>query len=255
MCVSPNREYQSHASGFCLRSVTTRVAIMELSSDAPVIEVLQELVAKFRANPNVEMEVRLGRHEGDRFTPGVTFAYSSALYTDMTNQESVKQWTGKSDLTHFTYKYFDGGIRGRYAVDKDAKTEFHQIKKADTLDVQCPTRLYALRFALKEEIPMRSFQTASPATLVRCNSRSSIFHHPWTYDFTKTVQGRTTEEACQVPHTIMVELELTRDETYLAGNTNEEIAIDFLGKARDLLGRYSESGVEEPLRVNVIAKR
>lgn len=226
---------------------------MEDPADAPVLEGLKRLLALYRADPHMEMEVRLGRIENDQFIPTVAHDYAMALYKAMTDAESAKQWDASFDVK-FTDKYFEGNVRGRY-MSKDPNGVFHRIAKSDTLDVRCPQNLYALRFSLKSEEPLRGFKTSSPATLVRCSRRSTIRHGLWTYDFTQTVQGRTTDEACQSPFVIGVELELQRDETYLANTPDDTIAINFLGKARDLLGRFTHAGLEVPVPVEVLAYR
>jgi hypothetical protein len=223
---------------------------MEIPSDRAVLDQLERMVSKFRARPHVEMEVRFGHKAPDgKFLVGVTYDYSKALYCAMTDELSVKQWS-KIHERSFTYKYFEGSVRGCFAIG--LTTTYHQINNLEDLDVFCPVRQHHLRFSLKEEVPLTKFVSHKPATSVRCSTRSTIEDNAWIYDFTKTVQGKTTEEACRSAYVITIELELNRDEHYLNQKSDREIAINFLGKARDILGRFNSMGNEESLHMEVV---
>ena len=219
---------------------------MEIPSDKQILDSLVKMVQKFRDNPHMELEVRLGKFIGNKFEPGVDFDYSKALYSAMTNEESLSQWDSHPSSCSFKYMYYPGSVRATYFFNK--KAEFYEINRFDQpLDIECPKREYSLRFALKEEIPLKNFQTHEAATLVRVNTRCSILHNKvWSYDFSKVGSGNTADEACN-NITINIELELHRNDEFLSKYDNSIIAVNLLGKARDLLGRFSSEGRYELL--------
>jgi hypothetical protein len=223
----------------------------EHQGDEAIIKVIDPMVETFRKQPHLELEVRLGIIHQNKFEAGVSYDYSSALYRDMTDPSSLGLWDLSPSISNFQYKYYQSKppgkalIRARYSVSEEP--EYNQVSRLCVADIACSNRTYDLRVALKEEIPLKDWTTSEAATLVRVNTRCSIQHRKvWRYDFSKTGQGKTTEEACN-GYTVMVEMELIRDDAYLNTHSNREIAINLLGKGRDMLGRYSTSGVRELL--------
>jgi len=205
---------------------------------------LTALVQRYRSSPHVELEVRLGtRSATGTFVPGVDFEYSTALYKAMTDEESVRQWSVKPDVANFRHMYFDGGLRGTY-LPNGASHFVRIVREEDPVDAQCAIRPYGLRFGLKGENPAAPYQGVVPPSLVRVVTRVSFADGPWRYDFSKVGAGTTTEDACKV-HSIHIELELTRDNAFLSNTSDRMIAINMLGKARDLLGRF-DPGTREP---------
>lgn len=228
---------------------------MELSTDDTILRKLSALVQKFRDDPYMELEVRLGIRDEGIFVPDVSFEYFKALYTSMVNKESIDIWDTeptKSDFTYMTYKMPTCNVRGTYKINQP--TEYFEVSKVGTpIDIKCPTRPFCLRFSGKREVPLANFSTYEKAEVVRINTRCSIVHEKvWRYDFSKVGVGRTTEEATKNNKSIHIELELKRDEEYLSKYDNRVIAINFLGRARDLLGRFNDREKEEKLELLLV---
>lgn len=206
---------------------------MEREDDRPIINALIPLIIEFRNNPDAELEVRLGSLSSSGvFTAGVDESYSLGLHTSMTDKQSIHLWH-IHPIQNFKYLFFPGDIRGRY--EHGAKTKYHRIVRKRNFIVSCPSRVYALKFALKEEIPLDdNILTTESATYVKYNSRVSLEHKEgWRYDFTKVGQSETDEVArTNISH--QVELELQHTPNY----TDHELAILFLGLSRDMLDRY-----------------
>lgn len=223
---------------------------MELPSDEKPLKILCAMVQKFRDTPHMELEVRLGTCKPKEFHSGVSYEYILSLYKAMTNEESLPLWSSAPSTQNFRYTYFDDNIRVAY-FNTNQPAEYYQVRRIDpTLDMKCPIRPYGLRFSLKEEKPIDKIQVIEPAIKIRNLTRSSFQDGVWRYDFSKVGTGKTSEEACQ-NRSYHIELELLRDEEYLKQNNNRQIALNILGKARDLLGRYSQDGVEEELTLNI----
>lgn len=233
---------------------------LELPSDEQFLPQIIHLVKHVREHKNTELEVRLGTLVQKHFEPGVTYEYSSALYHDMTDAVSRVNWSTAPSACHFAYKYYKiPGVDSREAQMrlKYMNGQTHEelrVRTVQTVDLACSSRVYDLRFAVKEEIPVPGWTTSEPSTWVRSNSRCSFVHdNRWRYDFTKTGQGTTSEAACR-NHTIMIELEFLPDPVYFTEHTDKEIALNLIGKARDLLGRYTQDGVRENLPLELVEK-
>lgn len=217
---------------------------MELPSDAEIVAALTQMVASARANPVLELEIRVGTFARPKgFIAGVSDAYSCELFAAMTNNVA---WAVEPKMRSFRYIYFDDNVRGMYSPD-GSNPVFHRVRTVSTLDMACSVRDYGLRASLKEEVPLPNYFTVSKPATVRLNTRCSFGDAGWRYDFTKTAQGTSTETACQSQTVYMVELEFYRDEAYLEANTDAEIAVDLLGRGRDLLGRFNASEKREDL--------
>lgn len=233
-------------------ATTTTERSLESPTDAVILDQLTNMVQQFRCNPHMELEVRLGVCSAQQdFDPNVTFEYSERLYESMTDKLSVSIWDAPPVERNYIYRYFGQQgkhqevIRGTYGYDLVAPL-FHRIRKVQILDMKCPGRFYDLRVSLKEEVPLENQDILSEADWVRLNSRLSFRHRgQWQYDFTKVGEGKTAFDACK--HSVLnVELELLRDASYLHRHSNRDIGIDLMGRARDLLGRFTFEGIEEP---------
>ena len=218
---------------------------MECSSDRPIIDRLEVMIRNFRANPDSELEVRIGELVNNQFLAGVEDRYSLELHTAMTDPRCVSLWTVRP-LIHFVYMHFPGDIRGTY--QQGVKTRFHRINRQATFVVKCPTRKYALKFSLKEEIPLPDDTVIiEPSNFYKYNSRATLECDGWKYEFTKVGQGETSDVARQnISH--QIELEMTHSQASL---NDREMAISFLGKSRDMLDRYQRGDVAEVMGLEI----
>jgi hypothetical protein len=214
----------------------------------PILQQLVPLVTRWRADPTLELEARLGVYTQRHFVTGVSPPFYQALYDALTDEPSLSQWDSVPVKHSFRYLYYPDNVRGQYnMVDPPV---FCRVKRVQVVDVHCHNR-HDLRFSLKEERPLPRYHPpkGSPHK-IRINTRYSLSDGPWRYDFTKTGMGATTQEACKAFH-IFVELEVQQSPALDAHN-DREIAINLLGRAVDLLGRYSPVGVEEQLKLALI---
>ena len=218
---------------------------MECASDVPILRELEKMVHAFRSNPHLELEVRLGGVVDGKFNAGVDERYSLDLHTSMTDSHSMHMWK-IHPMKHFVYKYFPNDIRGRY--EQGVKTQFHRIIRRNAFSVVCRERKYALKFALKEEIPLPDDTLiVDSANFIKINSRASLDIHGWRYDFTKVGQGVNEDIARQsISH--QIELEMMHTNLPLS---DSDIAITFLGRSRDMLGRY-EDGQTQVLHLDFV---
>lgn len=217
---------------------------MELESDEHIIVKLQDLIHKFRKNPNLELECRLGKIQ-ETFKAGVSHEYLEKLASAM---ESSGLFTLKKEQFKYAYHTINKKqIRVKYSPMSEEKVRTEQIRQGEKLNIMCPRRLYGFRVASKEEILLDSPPNTPPQKVRICTRYSlKLKNSPWLYEFTKSAEGKTTEEACGAPLTFMVEMELLHSDSW-SPYSDREIAIEMLGKARDLLGRYDSQGEEQCL--------
>lgn len=206
---------------------------------------LEEIVSTFSSNPHLELESSIGKlSEGGVFTTGVSFDYFKALHEALTAQTNWKEQLQRSVFATF---YYPGCIRTRHRSNQ--KPEACQKKTLRVLDLYCSQRSYAVRFALREELPVEYNPTVGP-TYVRLHERWSCVHKSscgaqWTYDLSKVVEGVNKVEACQSEPTFELELELDRES--IVGLDSELVARHLISKSLDLLGRYNSRGQREIL--------
>ena len=212
---------------------------MEHPTDLPIVQTLTKFVEEFAANPNAELEVRLGMIVDGKFVAGVDAQHSMNLNQDMTDSQSIQMWK-VHPLRHFKYLYFPDGLRGRY--EGAVKTEFHKIVLRHFLTVRCLNRKYALKFALKEEIPMpEDTLTIDPPTYIRFNSRTTLELPDWKYEFTKVGEG-VSEEIARKNVSHQVEIEVLH--SACSKLSPRDLAITLLGRGRDLTMRYANGDLE-----------
>ena len=206
------------------------------------------MINTFRREPHLELEARLGKiHEGRDFRAGMSESYSRKLHSDMTDASTYGVWKNVHPLRNFEYKYFPNDVRARYEVG--VPTEFHRVVRRAFFVVVCLKRSCAIKFALKEEIPLPAdTQTLEPFSHIRLNSRASLEMSGWRYDFTKVGEGKAKEQACE-RLSYQIELEMLKSEST---KTDHQLAVQFLGLTRDLLGRYDDYGRPDDLHLSKI---
>lgn len=217
---------------------------MEMESDEHIIVKLQDMIHKFRRNPNLELECRLGRVQ-DTFKAGVTYEYVNKL-------KNAMESSGSFQVTKESFKYAYHSIRGKqirvkYSALSDEKTRVEQLYQGQKINISCPRRLYGFRIASKEEHLMQEVPQTPPQKVRICTRYSlKLKNSPWIYEFTKSAEGKTTEDACGSPLSFMVEMEIQHSD-YWEPYSDRDLAIEMLGKARDLLGRFDSHKEEQCL--------
>ena len=223
---------------------------MEHPSDLPIVQALTNFVEEFKANPHAELEVRLGMIIDGKFVAGVDSQYSMELNQGMTDSHSIHLWK-LNPLRIFKYLYFADGLRGRY--ETAVKTEFHKIVLRHCLVVRCLNRKYALKFALKEEIPMPDDTlTIEPATYIRFNTRATLELPDWKYEFTMVGEGPSEEVARKNNVSHQVEIEVQH--SACANMNSRDLAITLLGRGRDLTCRVKATGELEFIPLEIVTK-
>lgn len=235
---------------------------LESPDDEPIVQALTPMVKEFRSNPHAELELRLGSITPQRFVSNVPYAVSKDIFQAMTTEQSLKQWDAPKKHG-LTYRYYainekkrpspeEPFIRGVFAGDVGT---YYKITRKGVLDVSYQKKdsrsdRFDLRFSLKLEEPCD--HKDGECYKVRTHQRFTIIHDKaWQYDFTKSSMGDTTEEACARSPLYSVELELLHHEEFLKKFTDRDIAIKFLGRGRDLLGRYEVNTIGEVERVPI----
>jgi hypothetical protein len=208
---------------------------MELPHDDVIIQKLQDLLKTYESVRHGELEVRLGKFREGQFIPGVDYQYLNELYTAMRESNLFDVLP----IENFISKYF-GSVRGRFFLNRSV---YHQIKTVAQVDVLCENRPYDIRFSLKQEIPTAPVHHV--AHWVRVQTRSPLtYDKRWRFDFSKVGEGTSTEEACRIAKntSFHIELEITPPNQQYETN-----AILWLGRARDLLGRFEKGKISLPL--------
>lgn len=224
----------------------------ERPDDEAILAKIEQQVHEWRLTPHMELEVRLGTvmDDGD-YKACVSHADSGRLFKAMTDPKSLAQWDKKPDRIHFWYKYYPMAepvaynedeyhppyIRGQFFSDKEPV--YHIIMKSKrVLDLRCVDRPYDLRVSLKVERPIEVKDQVWNATGCKVVDRYTIKHgDQWTYDFSHVGYGKTPEDACK-NYQFEVEMEASREAN--AAQSDRTWAVELLGRARDLLGRYEE---------------
>ena len=222
---------------------------MELPGDHALLSHLTSLLALWRQQPaHRYLRVRLGTLVETAFSVGVSHTYAATLYDAMTNAESLSQFDGVPRRDNAVLKYFTPTLRQKYCF---GTTLTQKVTTVGSRVLRCVNRMYDLQVELVEEEPCRP-QNLPPQRLaidVRLQSRLILSqqHDRWQYQFCKMGSGPTAEEACH-NITVMIDLAFHPEDTFWTTACDlTPLAIELLGRARDLLGRYNSHGQREAL--------
>lgn len=212
--------------------------------DQDLIHIVQQLLQRSADTHHAEVEVRIGRFRQERFQPGIDFDDFRELL-DAFHRSPSGTWKEQHDKRHVIDFFYPGGVRARHSVRSPPKI----IKKTTRqyIDIACTNRQYDIRFSLSIEEPVPA--TSQSPEFLRLKENWQFIHAPskedlLIYDFAKTVQGKTKEQACKTKPIYEVELEVTPPT-----KTDRKTASDLLEKAKDLLGRYDQNGQKVPVQL------
>ena len=218
---------------------------------SPAICAVTPLVEKLRAEPQAELEARLGfANEGGRFTTGVSREDMDRIIDMMQQSPHMigdKEWTeeqdfffdgadGESHRTRVSYSSEDMQIRPQTIKKRAMGTETLRVKREDGVSVGMD-----MRASLKYEEPIVRMQTCVTTTLVRIKQRRRFTTSDgiWAFDFAMLWSGKTKTIAEQLQSStdpqFEIECELIDATKALALCSDARIATSLLLKMCDLL--------------------
>ena len=214
------------------------------------LEQTTAVVARLRANPEAELEVRLGswRPDDSKFVPGVSRAHIDRVIDMMQGSRHLE---GDADWVEEQDFFFEqDGVQYRTRVSYDNTTM--QIVPTTIRKEQLETATFValarnsalgtdLRVSLKHEIKVLRTNPCVQTSLVRIKQRRRFvtIDKKWAYDFTMSWSGatKTKAEACQssCDPVFEVECELLDAPAALAEKDDARLAASLLLKGCDLL--------------------
>ena len=222
------------------------------------MQALTSLVRRSRADPNAEVEVRLGTHRNRHFHPGVSRDVFEQLEKDLIESALVPDpsWTELVDY-HYTTKRARN-VRTRVEFDSDEMEvgQTHIVKTRGASVLLSPTEAPgdACRVAYSIETPLEDPPATCLPTFVRVKQRRCFAdvregHVIWSYELSKTWSGASRSVVEHMQHnsepTYEVECELVDAErTYRGTRSDEEVASSLLLKATMLVGCEGTADME-----------
>jgi hypothetical protein len=221
-----------------------------------MLAALTALVAARRAAPGrTELELRLGRHDGERFAPGVPRGVFEQLEADLEAAPQLEADEGWAETVDYHYATARGE-RARTRVGFDTRTmqttTEHVVKeRAESAVLRRADGHEACRVACAVEAPLADPPTTCVPTFVRVKQRRSFRDRReggavvWRYDLSRTwaAPSRTAVEHAQLmaPPTYEIECELVDEKgAYLAARTDAQVAASLRLKAALLLGEAAD---------------
>lgn len=223
---------------------------------APAIAKVACLVANLRAQPNAELEARLGLIEpGGRFRAGISRQEIDRLIQMMEKSSHVKgepEWVEEQDFLFSVSGKDSFRTRVRYTSD-NLSVQPHTVCKDRLGDedfrVVCESGLFKvpdIRISLKTEDPVLAVPTCTQTLLVRIKQRRRFVTADgcWAFDFAMSWSAPTKTEAESKQATsdpvFEVECELIDAEQVLASHTDSRIATSLLLKICDMLPPHAK---------------
>lgn len=156
---------------------------------------------KFRSMPHVEVEVRLGRHNGKFFDTNLgEDTYSRIL-------SALNKYDGWEDITESDTEVFSkGDIRMVLDIDKDSQDAHRKIKH-HKIDLQLKDRPLDARVAFAQELPIEDFDTDMEMDNVKVRKRQSFTRKNLRIDCT-VVQGGDVDPDAEDDTVYQVEMEI-----------------------------------------------
>lgn len=218
-----------------------------------IIQKVAALVDTFKASADCELEGSLGTIQPTNFVTGVDFTHFEQLHKTFAARtelgESADIWRTTNTGSHYLLCYYNDDIRGQYVPGQPPV--FTRKKRIHKLDITCSERPYDLRINLKREESVADYIVRDPPLYVRFVERwSFIYKQRWRYDFSKTVSGKTKEQASRAAPVLEIELELLPNNNFVQDTSSIDIARHIVEKLTDLLGRF-QGGHKETLSLSL----
>jgi hypothetical protein len=184
---------------------------------------LERLVSRYRHQPNVEIELRLGWQRPDKFDTDIGQTYYDAI------RHAIRDSFAPSEITHVhVYRNM------RMITDKHGNVlDVHKKVKLETIDFLLKGTPFDVRLSVCNEIPVRRPPPFHVFTPLRSRSRLSWTHNEWTYDLTCVTRMHLDNEFSE---TLMAyEFELELNPSACVHDTSLLIAQSGFAKLCDLL--------------------
>ena len=175
-----------------------------------------ELYWKGRSNPKeIEVEVRLGRMNGRRFKPGVSYNQYLELLTKFKKKKKEFQKTMIITTDIFYKCGTRKSIYPQHRSPEGQKRKEEYIQKEDLFvqNIRTFPHLKDFRLSIKRERPL--LQNSHPhIKFIRFKKRTRYATPFFNYDFTEIKSGQTNSQALKAPTTYEIEIEYLQTTDY-----------------------------------------
>lgn len=169
------------------------------SRSLPLFYELVRVIECYRNVPNVEIELRLGWIQNNRFSTNIGASFYKNIFHTLE----------RSDLeqTHETSDVYIQGIL-RKIISKNNST-VQKKKRIETIDFSAYGTPYDIRVSVCQEIPVRPKNTNNDTwSFLRNRKRSSFRYKMWNYDLSECNTSAPVDEFAEDTMSYEVELEL-----------------------------------------------
>ena len=154
-----------------------------------------------KSKPHLEVEVRLGRHNGSFFDTNLG---KETFDKVMTAMNAYTEW--EDTTVEDTEVFMKGDIR-MVLNDEQCSQEVHRKIKVDKLDISLKDRPLDVRVSFAQEIPVVDFDTDTEMDGVRMRHRASFVRKNLRIDCT-VVQGGEVDPDAEEDTSYQVEMEI-----------------------------------------------
>jgi hypothetical protein len=149
----------------------------DISSYGDPIRRVSELVERYRATKNLEVEIRLGYFKGNNFEPTVSENFFEKIRKNLDSSDIFKVTT--EETTDF---YNKDSIR-KTVVSSENNISLIKKTRLHTVDYTFEGTPYDIRFSFSKETPVKIFE--EPVIYTRNKKRTSYQYKVWKYDLTE----------------------------------------------------------------------
>lgn len=161
---------------------------------------LERLIATYRDQPHVEIELRLGWHRSNQFDTDIGKTYYDMIYQTLRN--STMPWNEQVTHVHTNRTM-------RMITDAQHRVlDVHKKVKLEVVDFLLHGTPFDLRMSVCAELPIKGPFHKEHFQFLRSRARSTWRHHEWTYDLTCVTRNAPVDECAETMCVYELELEL-----------------------------------------------
>jgi len=198
---------------------------------------IHDILEKYKAVPNVEIECRFGWKFPERFDTNIPVNLYDTIHDKVSNSNIFDIKYETTDV--YNYK----NIRVIVCPTTKHIISSHVKRKIKTIDLSLDGTPYDIRLSVCTETPV-DHPNINLCTLIRSKKRTSCIYKMFMYDFTKVFSHKTQENLREI------EIELNLKDSIQQLSTNY-LAYSFCLKILDI-AKFSNDNVEEIHLKNIV---
>jgi hypothetical protein len=203
-----------------------------------IVYELTQLLDKYRGEPHIEIELRLGWKHPRRFDTNIGKRYSDQIYNLMSRTSFARTDENSNVHVYRNVRVITDPVTGNVlASQKKRKIETHDILLHGTP--------FDLRMSVCQELPVSPPSPNDPREFVRSRARTAWKYKIWSYDLTHARSANPRDDTDETLDSYEFELEIDLNQANRTRLTSQYIAHSTVMKLFDIV--YTNNPYDQSL--------